>query len=64
LAEGTWRDLCAAESPAVGASPLRRDAHPVWDRAGRRVCFLAAPTGKRQLYVADPALPPGRPPEF
>ena len=64
LVRGSWRDLCRAESPAVGGSPLRRDAHPVWDRAGRRVCFLAAPSGKRQLFIADPTLPPGRMPEF
>ena len=59
LAEGTWGDLCSAQSPAVGGSPLRRDAHPVWDRPGRRICFLAAPTGRRQLFLADPALPAG-----
>jgi hypothetical protein len=54
-----WRDLCAVESPAAGASPLRPDAHPVWDRAGRRICFLGAPAGVRRVLVADPALPPG-----
>jgi len=59
LADGSWRDLCAARSPAVGGSPLRRDAHPVWDRRGRRICFLAAPQGRRRLFIADPALPPG-----
>jgi len=64
LAEGTWRDLCAVRSPAVGGSPLRRDAHPVWDRTGRRVCFLAAPAGRRQLFIADPVSPPGRTPDF
>ena len=59
LAAHTWRDLCSATSPAVGGSPLRRDAHPVWDRPGLRIAFLAAPTGRRQLYIADPALPAG-----
>ena len=64
LQEGTWRDLCAAESPAVGGSPLRRDAHPVWDRHCRLVCFLAAPNGRRQLFVADPDLPPSELPKL
>jgi Tol biopolymer transport system component len=59
LAAGGWRDLCSATSPAVGGSPLRRDAHPVWDPTGRRIAFLAAPTGKRQLFVIDPDLPAG-----
>lgn len=60
LKERTWRELCSAESPAVGGSPLRRDAHPVWDRDCRRICFLAAPAGRRQLFIADPTLPPGK----
>lgn len=60
----TWRDLCSAESPAVGGSPLRRDAHPVWDRQCRRICFLAAPAGRRQLFVADPSAPPGELPSL
>ena len=64
LPAGTWRDLARAESPAVGGSPLRRDAHPVWDRRGRRICFLAAPAGKRQLFIADPYLPAGTMPAF
>ena len=55
----SWRDICSATSPAVGGSPLRRDAHPVWDRAGRRIAFLAAPVGVRRIYIADPDLPPG-----
>ena len=29
LTSGGVRDLCTATSPAVGGSPLRRDAHPV-----------------------------------
>jgi len=59
-----WRELCRAESPGVGGSPLRRDAHPVWDRQCGRICFLAAPRGKRQLFLVDPNLPPGQVPEF
>ncbi len=62
--EGRWRDLCTLRSPAVAGSPLRRDAHPVWDRDCRRICFLAAPGGKRQLFLADPQLPPGELPQF
>ncbi len=56
LHAGTWRDLCTAESPAVGGSPLRRDAHPVWSRDDRRILFLAAPSGTRQLFIAEPQL--------
>jgi len=59
LSAGTWRDICSATSPAVGGSPLRRDAHPVWDRHGRRIAFLAAPDGQRRIYIADPDLAPG-----
>jgi len=64
LRERTWRELCRAQSPAVGGSPLRRDAHPVWDRDSKRVCFLAAPGGRRQLFIADPSLPSGEDMEF
>jgi len=64
LEAGSWRDLCAATSPAVGGSPLRRDAHPVWDRSGERICFLAAPRGKRQLFIVDPSAPTGEMPAF
>jgi hypothetical protein len=34
-----------------GASKL--DAHPVWSRDGRQVCFNGAPNGTRQVLVAD-----------
>ena len=61
LRERTWRDVCWVESPlATGEDhPLRRDAHFTWDREGRRFLFVGAPGGKRQLFVADPGLPPG-----
>lgn len=54
LQSGCWADLCTASSPAVGGSPLRRDAHPVWDRSGSLICFLAAPRGRRRLFIAEP----------
>jgi len=59
LAAETWRDLCTLSSPLRQDAPLRCDSHPAWDRKGRRVCFIAAPRGKRQLFIADPASPPG-----
>ncbi len=34
-----------------GASKL--DAHPVWSRDGRQVCFNGAPEGSRQVFIAD-----------
>ncbi len=35
--------------------PHRLDGHPAWSRDYRKVCFQAAPEGRRQLYVADVA---------
>ena len=32
---------------------LRLDGHPAWDRDFSRICFQAAPHGRRQLFVAD-----------
>jgi hypothetical protein len=32
---------------------LRLDGHPAWDRDFTRICFQAAPRGKRHLFVAD-----------
>ena len=57
---GTWRDIAEIESPsAVGEmAPTRRDAHMTWDRPGKRMLLVGAPRGKRQLFIADPALPP------
>jgi len=61
----TWRDLCTAESPFDPEEfTLRIDAHPAWDPQCRRICFQAAPKGKRQIFVVDPSLPPGKIPEF
>lgn len=53
LASGAYSDLCSLTSPAVGGSPLRRDAHPVWSRDEQQILFLAAPEGRRQLFIAD-----------
>ena len=35
------------------ANVLRIDPHPAWSRDYTRVCFNAAPEGRRQVYVAD-----------
>jgi len=61
LKDKAWQDICWVESPlATGEqAPLRRDAHITWDRPGKRLLFLGAPTGGRQLFVADPTAPPG-----
>ena len=64
LQAGSWRDLCTMGSPAPGTADAyelsrRIDLHPVLDRQGRRICFAAAPRGRRQLFIADPGLPPG-----
>lgn len=58
--DGTCRDICRVESPMAGGPlvALRRDAHITWDRRGRRLLFLGAPANKRQLFIADPVLPP------
>jgi len=61
----TWRHLCTAESPFYPEEfTLRVDAHPAWDQRGRRICFQAAPTGRRQVFVVDPSLPPGAVPNL
>jgi hypothetical protein len=61
-----WTDICRVESPsATGeAVAMRRDAHVTWDREGRRMLFLAAPWGRRQLFVVDPDLAAGEIPTF
>jgi len=64
LEAGTWKDLCRTTGPAMAHAPLRCDAHPVWDRSGRRFFFGAMPAGRRRLFLADPALPNGKMPEF
>jgi len=33
--------------------PHRLDGHPAWSRDYRKICFQAAPEGKRQLFVTD-----------
>lgn len=35
------------------ANVLRIDPHPAWSRDYRKVCFNAAPEGRRQVFVAD-----------
>ena len=38
---------------ALQDSTLRLDGHPAFSRDFRKVCFQAAPEGRRQLFVAD-----------
>ncbi|MBN2288337.1 MAG: hypothetical protein JXQ83_03320 [Candidatus Glassbacteria bacterium] len=57
-------DLAAQEEEIICTMPtlereglkhpaLRLDGHPFWSRDYRKVCFQAAPAGKRQLFIAD-----------
>jgi hypothetical protein len=66
LVQRSWADICRAESPLTkgAAVPMRRDGHITWDRGGRRMLFLAAPKGSRQLFVIDPDLDRGEIPSF
>jgi len=69
LQERRWRDLCAMPRPLFDPSKpfgtsFRVDLHPAQDRTGKHVCFTGAPTGKRRIFIADPALPPGAIPEL
>ncbi len=40
-------------APEIDYAPHRLDGHPVWSRDYRKICFQAAPEGKRQLFVTD-----------
>ena len=40
-------------APEIEYEPHRLDGHPVWSRDYEKICFQAAPEGKRQLFVAD-----------
>jgi hypothetical protein len=33
--------------------PSKLDAHPVWSRDYKKVCFNGAPEGKRQVFIAN-----------
>lgn len=62
---GTWEDLITVPSPMYGTADVfeisrRVDMHPVFDRNCRRICFTAAPAGRRQVFVADPDESPAR----
>jgi len=57
LRSGEWRDLCDVPRPLIDTSTpedvaRRVDLHPVLDRDGRRAAFVAAPEGRRRLFVA------------
>lgn len=64
LHDRACRDLCRVVGPAAKLAPLRCDAHPVWDRRGRRILFTAAPQGRRQLFILDRDVPPGEVPDL
>ena len=62
LREGGWRDLLTVSNPMRKDDPLRCDAHPVWDRTGRLVCFQGTPAAGRRLYIIEPGKPAGQAP--
>jgi hypothetical protein len=60
LESGSWTDLVTVPRPAHGPATgrdasLRVDLHPVYDRECRRICFTAAPEGRRRVFVAEVA---------
>ena len=54
LEEQTERNICFVYTKGrPNASVLRVDPHVAWSRDYTKVCFNAAPEGRRQLFVAD-----------
>lgn len=51
--EETERRICRMWTLGPINSELRVDPHPAWDRTSRQVCFVGAPDGNRQLFIAD-----------
>jgi len=50
----TEQNLCFVFTLGMpNANVLRIDPHPAWSRDYTKVCFNAAPEGRRQIYVAD-----------
>lgn len=50
----TEQNLCFVFTLGMpNANVLRIDPHPAWSRDYTKVCFNAAPEGRRQLFVAD-----------
>lgn len=47
------RNICTIYTLGKGKGVLRLDPHPVWSRDDRKVCFNAAPEGRRQVFIAD-----------
>ncbi len=48
-----YTDLGSKYKMARYWGPSKLDAHPVWSRDGKKVCFNGAPNGTRQVFVAD-----------
>lgn len=50
----TEQNLCFVFTLGMpNANVLRIDPHPAWSRDYTKVCFNAAPEGRRQIFVAD-----------
>jgi hypothetical protein len=50
----TEQNLCFVYTLGMpNANVLRIDPHPAWSRDYTKVCFNAAPEGRRQIFVAD-----------
>jgi hypothetical protein len=50
----TEKNICFVYTTGQpNANVLRVDPHVVWSRDYSRVCFNAAPEGRRQIYIAD-----------
>lgn len=56
LASQQQQDVCTLHTidrKTVTHDALRLDGHPAWSRDHKKVCFQAAPEGRRQLFIAD-----------
>ena len=50
----TEQNLCFVYTLGMpNANVLRIDPHPAWSRDYTKICFNAAPEGRRQIFVAD-----------
>lgn len=53
LQSGDETSLCHIWTLGDRRGLLRVDPHPVWSRGGSQLCFVGAPEGTRQLFIAD-----------
>lgn len=52
-ANQTEQKVCWIKTTGVDTEETRVDPHPVWSHDFRQVCFVGAPEGNRQLFIAD-----------